>query len=53
MRRFLQKLRICFRLKRSRSNPADVPGVASGDLMKRLVRDADYRRWMKDYLAGG
>ncbi|MEX2644359.1 MAG: isocitrate lyase/phosphoenolpyruvate mutase family protein [Acetobacterales bacterium] len=38
---------------REGTSPADVPGVASGDLMKRLVRDADYRRWMKDYLAGG
>ena len=38
---------------REGTGPGYVPGVASGDLMKRLVRDADYRRWMKDYLAGG
>jgi carboxyvinyl-carboxyphosphonate phosphorylmutase len=32
--------------------PADLPRVASGDTMKRLLRDGDYRSWMKDFLGG-
>jgi carboxyvinyl-carboxyphosphonate phosphorylmutase len=32
--------------------PKDVPGVASAELMKRVTRDADYKRWIKDYLGG-
>jgi len=32
--------------------PKDVPGVASPELMKRVTRDADYRRWIKDFLGG-
>jgi carboxyvinyl-carboxyphosphonate phosphorylmutase len=31
--------------------PGDLKGVASGDLMKKLLRDADYRQGMKDWLA--
>jgi oxaloacetate decarboxylase len=33
--------------------PKDVPGVASPELMKRVTRDADYRRWSKDFLGAG
>ncbi len=32
--------------------PADLEGVASPELMRRVTRDDDYRRWMKDYLGG-
>lgn len=32
--------------------PKDLQGVASGDLMKRVTRDADYARWTKDFLEG-
>jgi oxaloacetate decarboxylase len=32
--------------------PGDLPGVASGETMKRLLREDDYRRWMKDFLGG-
>ena len=32
--------------------PKDVPGVASPELMRRVTRDADYRRWIKEFLAG-
>ena len=33
--------------------PADVPGVAGEALMKRVTRDADYRRWIADFLVPG
>jgi oxaloacetate decarboxylase len=32
--------------------PKDVAGVASPELMKRVTRDADYRRWIKEFLGG-
>ena len=32
--------------------PADLTGVASPELMRRVTRDDDYRRWMTDYLGG-
>lgn len=32
--------------------PKDVAGVASPELMKRVTRDAEYRRSIKDYLGG-
>jgi carboxyvinyl-carboxyphosphonate phosphorylmutase len=31
--------------------PRDVPGVASPELMKRVTRDADYRRWIREFLS--
>jgi carboxyvinyl-carboxyphosphonate phosphorylmutase len=31
--------------------PQDLKGLASGDLMKRVTRDADYARWAKDFLS--
>ncbi len=31
-------------------HPDDLEGVASGDTMKRLMRDADYDAWTKDFL---
>lgn len=30
--------------------PAALAGVASAELMKRVTRDEDYRRWMKEFL---
>jgi len=32
--------------------PKDLQGVASPELMKQVTRDADYKRWMKDFLGG-
>ena len=32
--------------------PADLKGVASPELVRRVTRDDGYRRWMKDYLGG-
>ena len=32
--------------------PADLKGVASPELIRRVTRHDDYRRWMKDYLGG-
>ena len=32
--------------------PKDVPGIASAELMKRVTRDSDYRRWTRDFLGG-
>ncbi len=32
--------------------PAEIGTAASADLMKRITRDADYGRWMKDFLGG-
>jgi carboxyvinyl-carboxyphosphonate phosphorylmutase len=35
---------------RDGTDPADIKGAASADLMKKVTRDADYRAWMKEYL---
>jgi carboxyvinyl-carboxyphosphonate phosphorylmutase len=32
--------------------PEELQGLASGDMMKRLTRNADYDRMMKDYIGG-
>ena len=32
--------------------PKNVPGIAAPELMKRVTRDAEYRRSIKDYLGG-
>jgi carboxyvinyl-carboxyphosphonate phosphorylmutase len=32
--------------------PVQIAGVPSAELMKRLTRDDDYRRWMDDFLGG-
>ncbi|MDF1792839.1 MAG: isocitrate lyase/PEP mutase family protein [Thalassobaculaceae bacterium] len=32
--------------------PKDLQGVASGELMKRVTRDADYATWTKEFLEG-
>ena len=36
---------------RDGTKPGDVTGIADEALMKRVTRDADYRRWMADYLS--
>ena len=33
--------------------PADLPGLASKDLMARVTRQGDYDRWMKEFLGNG
>ena len=37
---------------REGTTPADVQGKASPNFMKQVTRDADYRRWMQDFLGG-
>jgi oxaloacetate decarboxylase len=32
--------------------PAEIGGAAPADLMKRVTRDDDYRRWVREYLGG-
>jgi carboxyvinyl-carboxyphosphonate phosphorylmutase len=32
--------------------PADLPGLPSAELIPRITRDADYKRWTKDFLGG-
>ena len=32
--------------------PKELKGVASPDLMKQVTRDADHKRWMKEFLGG-
>ena len=32
--------------------PTDLPGLPKDDLMARVTRDADYKRWTRDYLGG-
>jgi carboxyvinyl-carboxyphosphonate phosphorylmutase len=32
--------------------PGKISGVASTELMKRVTRDDDYKRWMKEFLGG-
>ncbi len=33
--------------------PAEIENLPPKELMKRVTRDADYRRWMNDFLGGG
>ena len=33
-------------------SPRDLPGVPKDDLMARVTRDADYKRWTRDFLGG-
>ncbi len=32
--------------------PKELPGVASAETIKRVTRDADYRRWVTEFLGG-
>jgi len=47
----VQAMHDCLKALRDGTPPAQLEGIASGDLMKRLSRDADYRNWQKEYLA--
>ena len=33
--------------------PRDLPGLPKDDLMARATRDADYKRWTREFLGGG
>ena len=33
--------------------PQELTGVAASETMKRLTRDADYRRWTREFLDKG
>ena len=37
---------------REGTQPADLQGIASPELMQRVTRAADYRQWTKDFLGG-
>jgi oxaloacetate decarboxylase len=37
---------------REGAKPGDLRGIASPELMQRVTRAADYRRWTKDFLGG-
>lgn len=37
---------------REGTSPKALPGLPQGDLMARATRDADYRRWTRDFLGG-
>ncbi len=37
---------------RAGTPPGKLAGLPSGELMKRVTREADYARWTKDYLGG-
>jgi len=37
---------------REGADPDTLPGVASADLMKRVTREDDHRRWQQDWLGG-
>lgn len=37
---------------RDGTKPKDITGLASDELMKQVTRDADYKRWIKDFLGG-
>jgi oxaloacetate decarboxylase len=38
---------------RAGTPPADLKGIASPDVMKRVIRQADYAKWSKDFLDAG
>jgi carboxyvinyl-carboxyphosphonate phosphorylmutase len=37
---------------RDGTQPKDLPGLPTGGLMSRITREADYKRWTKEYLGG-
>ncbi|MBI4183321.1 MAG: isocitrate lyase/phosphoenolpyruvate mutase family protein [Proteobacteria bacterium] len=37
---------------RDGTQPEDIKTAAPGEMMKTLTRDADYQRWLKDFLGG-
>jgi carboxyvinyl-carboxyphosphonate phosphorylmutase len=46
----VQAMHDCLKALRDGTPPAQLQGVASGELMQRLSRDADYQRWQEEYL---
>jgi carboxyvinyl-carboxyphosphonate phosphorylmutase len=46
----VQAMHDCLKALRDGTPPARLEGVADGDLMKQLSRDASYRGWMDEYL---
>ena len=46
----VQAMHDCLKALREGTPPAQLRGVASGELMQRLSRDADYQRWQDEYL---
>ena len=48
----IQAVHTALKALREGTSPAELKGVASPELVKRVTRDDDYRRWMKDYLDG-
>ena len=46
----VQAMHDCLKALREGTAPAQLEGVAGGELMKRLSRDSDYRNWMDEYL---
>jgi carboxyvinyl-carboxyphosphonate phosphorylmutase len=46
----IQAMYTTLKAQREGTEPADLPGLASRELMARLTRRADYDRWMADYL---
>jgi carboxyvinyl-carboxyphosphonate phosphorylmutase len=46
----VQAMHDCLKALRDGTPPAELEGVASGELMQRLSRDASYRQWQDDYL---
>jgi len=46
----VQAMHDCLQALRDGTAPAQLQGVASSELMKRLSRDANYRNWQDDYL---
>jgi carboxyvinyl-carboxyphosphonate phosphorylmutase len=46
----VQAMHDCLRALRAGTTPAELKGVASGELMQQLSRDADYRDWQDEYL---
>ena len=47
----VQAMHDCLKALRDGTPPAQLQGVASTELMEKLSRDANYRKWQDDYLA--
>jgi len=47
----VQAMHDCLRALRAGTAPGELRGVASGELMQQLSRDADYQRWQEEYLS--
>jgi carboxyvinyl-carboxyphosphonate phosphorylmutase len=47
----VQAVHDCLKALRDGAPPAELEGIASGELMKQLSRDASYRDWQEEYLS--